>query len=219
MQVARQPGQIQPGGIVDAAEAQHHSPHGFVFKQAAPFGKAQRVAANVDASGIKVGLLIGGEGDILPVAIEHIPADSDEDPQHADGNEHPAPAHHQHHRGKDRRADRDANRRGGVKEAHRAAALFNIKPVVDHLDAARVHRRFADPHADTHQHELGKAMHHPGDRLEQRPEKHAQPQHDARAFTVQQRPAGELGDAVGQRENGQQCADFGGAEPQLFANR
>ena len=62
LQVARQPGQIQPRGIIDAAEAEHHSPHGFVFKQAAPFGKAQRVAANVDASGVKVRLFIGGEG-------------------------------------------------------------------------------------------------------------------------------------------------------------
>ena len=104
---------------------------------------------------------------MLAVAIEHIPADGEKNPQYTDGNKHPAPAHHQHHRRQNRWAYGNANGRSCVEEAHRASALFDVEPVVNDFYATWVHRRFTNPHTDTHQHELRKAVHHARHGLEQ----------------------------------------------------
>ena len=167
MQVTRKPGQIQPRSVVDATESEHHSPHCAVTEQAAPFGKTERISAGIDATCIEISLFNGSQFYVLAVAIEHIPANGEKNPQHTNGNKHPTPAHHQHHRRQNRWAYGNANGRSCVEEAHRASALFDVEPVVNDFYATWVHRRFTNPHTDTHQHELRKAVHHARHGLEQ----------------------------------------------------
>ena len=121
-----------------------------------------------------------------------MPADSDEDPQYADGNRTSSASPHHQHLSQQRIGGLTAtlDRRGGVEEAHRAAALFNIKPVVDHRPgAAGFIGASLRPRTDTHQHELDKKpapsrrphgtaakKHYPARRMMRRP-------------LIQQRPA------------------------------
>jgi hypothetical protein len=66
------PGDIEPRGIVNAAEANHHAPHGALLKQAAPLFEA-RVALYRLAAGLSAVDLPSGSEKYRPAGGDSVP--------------------------------------------------------------------------------------------------------------------------------------------------
>ena len=128
VEVAGEPCDIEPDGVVDAAPAEHHAPDGALAEEGAP-GSGLGGGWGVE------GEFFDGEGGFVAGAVEGDPEDGRDDADGAEGGEHGAPTDAEHEEGKGGWCDRQADGLGGAHDGGGAAAGSGGEPLADAADS------------------------------------------------------------------------------------
>jgi len=208
LEVAGDPGGVEPVGVVDAAEAEHHAPDGASAEEMRPGraggggGGAVRLAMN--------GLVAG--------AIEREPGGGESETSGTEKDEHRSPADAEDEDRKDGRGDGEADGLGGAHEGGGAGAGGGWEPFADGLDAGGVERGLPDAEQNAEGEEWLETGDEAGEQLGGGPESKAGAEHGSGAGAGEKGDERELREAVGEGEGGEEPADLGAAEMKVGAD-
>src|SRR6187402_758272 len=206
LEVSGKPGDIEPVGVVDAAEAEHHPPHRTLPQEQAPRKHGGGWAF--------VNAVFGGRA----FAVERNPEDGDGEARRAEEDEHASPADVQHEDRQQRRSEREAQRGRDVERRGGAASAAMAEPLTNTAYACGIERSFADAEENAQEQKHLQAVHEAGEHLCGGPDGEGGAHHPPRTDAVEQADEWKLREAVGERKDGEQKPHLRGAEVHLRAD-
>jgi hypothetical protein len=129
LQVARQPGEVDPDRVEDAERAQDHEPGVLLLEQFAPAGLLF----------LRLGLLFElstlDEEPLLErgVTVDPEPHECDDHTERANDNEHATPSHGEQQEGQQRRGNGVRNLGARVDDRDRQGTLGLVEPAISNL--------------------------------------------------------------------------------------
>ena len=180
LEVAGEPCDVEPDGVVDASPTEHDAPDGALAKEDAPCGFGS------EGGGRGFGFCEGRVviRSIRAPAVEGDPGGGYEEAGSSEHYEHAAPADAEHDPGEDGWREGEAEVLGGAHEARGFAAGGGSEPLAGAADAGWVERGFADAEENAQRDEAGEGADEAYEHLCGRPEDESAAEHGASSGAV-----------------------------------